>query len=166
VAEPFLGAFIVFVLLALAGWFGWKQVMVLRNRAELDNATPEDRRYLSRQAWRRLVGCALMVVLAGLLAGWYLLGFHDFANQLFLRPETADGRTVQTPQEQQTLRYCVYYFIAALVVLLGMLGVAALDILSIRSYALRHHRQIMADRRAMIERQVARMRQQGNGREE
>ncbi len=160
-AEPILGTLIVIVLLALAGWFGRKQVQILRNRAELANATPEDRRYISRQAWRRLIGCGFMVALAGLLAGWYLLGFHQFANQIMARPPAP-----RTPDEEQMLRYCLYYFIAALVVILGMLCVAALDLLSIRSYALRHHRQIMADRRAMIERQVARMRQQGNGREE
>jgi hypothetical protein len=165
VAEPILGALIVVVLVVLAVWFGQKQIEVLRDRPAVDNLVPEDQRYVRRQAWRRLVGCGLMLALAGLLTGWYLFGFHEFANELLALPEPVDGRSVRTPEQDQMLRYCLYYFIGAIAVLLGMLGVAALDLLSIRSYALRHHRQIMADRRAMIERQVARLRQEGNGRE-
>jgi ABC-type Fe3+ transport system permease subunit len=158
VAEQILGGLIVALLLTLAVWFGRRQFELLRDRAMLDDLPPEDRRYVRRQAWRRLVGCLLMVLLAILISGWYLLGFHQFANEL------RNQDTVR-PEQRETLRWCVYYGIGSLVILLGMLGVAALDLLAIRSYALRHHRQIQADRRAMIERQVARMRQQGNGRD-
>jgi hypothetical protein len=156
---------LVALLLGLASWFGWRQVQVLRELRRSSDQTPEDRRYLHRQAWRRLVGCGLMVLLAALLAGWYVLGFHEFATHFRDEPEAANGALAQSPEEARTLRICAYYLIGSLLTLLGMLGIAALDFWSIRSYALRQHRQIQADRRAMIERQVARLRQEGNGRE-
>lgn len=164
--EQILGALIVLLLLGLASWFGWRQWQVFRELPTLEDLPSDERRYLRRQAWRRLVGCALMVVLAGLLAGWYLLGFHEFANQFRAESEETAGPVQRTPEQEQQLRSCSYYLIACLLTLLAMLGVAAVDFWSIRRYATRHHRQIMAERRAMIERQLQRLRQEGNGREQ
>jgi hypothetical protein len=166
VQEQIVGTLIILLLLGLAAWFGRRQVQTLRDTRSVENLPSEDRRYVRRQAWRRLVGCALMVVLAGLLAGWYLLGFHEFANQLRAQAEATPSPVERTPEQERALRFCAYYLIISLLTLLAMLGVAALDFWAIRVYALRHHRQIMADRRAMIERQVARLRQEGNGRDE
>ena len=38
-------------------------------RLQNPNPSPEDRSYLRRQAWRRLVGCALLVTVAALPSG-------------------------------------------------------------------------------------------------
>jgi hypothetical protein len=108
-----------------------------------------------------------MVVLAGFLIGWFFL--ETRAQEI-----TTQIGAAETEEEKQTLRnehqgfleFFRYYWIGFLLVLLGIVGMAALDILATRRYGLRHFRQIQADRRAMIERQVARMRRDRNGHSE
>src|SRR5262249_29647064 len=55
------------------------------------------------------------------------------------------------------------YWIAALLVLLGVVGLAFWDLVAIRRYGRRQFQKLQADRRAMIERQAARLRGQRNG---
>jgi LPS O-antigen subunit length determinant protein (WzzB/FepE family) len=55
------------------------------------------------------------------------------------------------------------FWILTLLVLLGVIVLAGLDLIAIRRYGQRHLRQIQADRRAMIEQQIARVRSQRNG---
>ena len=47
--------------------------------------------------------------------------------------------------------------------LLTVLALAAVDLFSTRSYARQAYRKLQADRRAMIERQVTRLRGERNG---
>jgi hypothetical protein len=50
-----------------------------------------------------------------------------------------------------------------LLVLMIVVFMAALDYWATRRYGLRQHRKIIDDRRAMIEREISRLRQQRNG---
>jgi hypothetical protein len=164
VPEQVIGLLIVALLLGVAGWFGWRQAQTLRALPRQANLSSEDRRYFRNQAWRRLVGCALMFILAGLLAGWFLLGLNETASRLADRAKGAGaGAPPLTPEEEHSLRVCAYYLGGLLLVLLATVGTAWLDFWAIRRYGLRHRRQIQDERRAMIERQVARLRQEGNG---
>lgn len=157
VTEYLCAALIVVVLVSLASYFGWRQWLVLRALDDQPDLSPEDRSYHRRQSARRLLCGVLMVVLAALLGGWYLLGLDRQVVELVRqgRPPDADQRRM--------LRWSLGYLIAAVLVLLGMLFLAALDLWAIRRYGLRHYRQIQTDRRLMIERQAARLRQQRNG---
>ncbi|HEV3260844.1 MAG TPA: hypothetical protein VG013_28590 [Gemmataceae bacterium] len=159
VTEYMFAALIVLVLVGLAGYFGWREWQVLRGLRDEENLPPDDRRYLRRQAWRRLVCCGLMAVLAGLFVGWYALGFHQQAL------DWVEGRGPQGPPEREVrlLNLSLAYVGAAGVVLIGMLLLAAFDLWAIRRFGIRHLRQIQADRRAMIERQAARLRSRRNG---
>jgi hypothetical protein len=162
VPEQIVGLLIVVVLLAIAGWFGWRQIQTLRTLPRQENLSSEDRHYFRSQAWRRLVGCVLMLMLAGLLAGWFLLGLNEFATTLGKQAkEAGDGGL--TAEERQRLNVCIYYVVGLLLVLLATIGTAWVDFWAIRRYGLRHRRQIQDERRAMIERQVARLRREGNG---
>ena len=57
-------------LLAVAGYFGWRQVQTLRG---LNRMGPDERRFLLPQARRRLLCCGLMLVLVPLLVGGLFL---------------------------------------------------------------------------------------------
>ena len=46
---------------------------------------------------------------------------------------------------------------------MAVIFLAALDFWATRRYGLHQHRKIIADRRAMIEREVSRLRQERNG---
>ena len=82
-----------------------------------------------------------------------------------LADETRSGAEplVLDNEQSEALSLCVWYLMGTLLVLLAMVGTAVVDFWAIRSFGLRHHRQIEADRRALIERQVALLRSQRNG---
>jgi hypothetical protein len=160
------GFLIISVLLALATYFIWRQRRVLRVLRADESLPPDDRRYVRNQAFRRLAGSGLMVVLAALLTGLFLLGLGDRATELGERNEAQRARGEQPvldPEQRQFVNVFTWYVITMLLVLLGSLSIAAFDLWAIHRYGQRHRRQIQADRREMIERQVARMRSQRNG---
>jgi hypothetical protein len=153
------------VLLALAGYYGWRQVQVLRDLRRRDDLSVEDRRYMHRQARRRLVQCGLMVVFAGLLAGsFFVFGLEERASQLGNQVAEEPGQRPSFDPEQKRFVYTyTIYWIVALLVLMVLVWLAAVDLFAIRRFGMRHHRQIQEDRRAMIANEVARLRGQRNG---
>jgi hypothetical protein len=164
--ELALVCLIVLVLVTLAGLFGWRQGQTLRGLGRQEELSVEDRVYYRHQAWRRLVGCMLMIVLAGLLSGWYLLGFDTRTLALSARGNSADtvAEAVQRGAAMQRfLNLASFYVIFTLLVLLALVCVGAADVLAIRRFGLRHYRKIQSDRRAMIDEQVSIMRSQRNG---
>jgi hypothetical protein len=159
------GGLLVIILVALAGFYSWRQIRVLSGLGDAEDLSLEDRRYAHRQAWRRIACSVLMVVMAGLIAGHYSL--EDRARQFIAEGEASRQRGEKrelSPEEQQFLRSYYTYWIITLVVLLAIIGLAGIDFLAIRRYGRRHYRQIQADRRAMIEDELARLRTQRNGR--
>jgi hypothetical protein len=155
---------LIVVLVGLAGYYAWRQVQTLRELRHEENLPREDRSYMRNQAWRRLACCALMVVFAAMLTGWFFIGW-PFEDLVKLGEEAAgrNERPELDPGQKQVVRIAGFYWVAAMLVLLGMMGLALFDILAIRRFGQRHFRKLQADRRAMIERQAARLREQRNG---
>jgi hypothetical protein len=144
---------IVFLLLGLGGYFGWRQRKILALARGASALSPADRSFLSKQAYRRILNSVLMAVLAGFLIGWFFLeeGFLE------LRPGNA-GEAVDRDAAQQWLNFYVFYWIATLVVFFGILFLAALDLVATARYGLRQHRQLESERRAMMEAEAAKLR--------
>jgi hypothetical protein len=161
------GASLVAVLLGVAGFYSWRQLRLLRRlnlRREQEFLATEEDEFLRRQAWRRLINSGLMLVLAALLTG-LLIWFEGPAQELAVtRDAFPEGQVPPLNPEQRSFAQ-VYtgLWIALLLVLLAVVLVAAVDVWSTRRYAVRQYRKLQADRRAMIERQVARLRQERNG---
>jgi hypothetical protein len=165
VTQIIFAAVLIAVLIGLAAYYALRQVQALRGLRQEENLPPEDRRYVRNQAWRRLACSGLMVVFAGLLAGSFFI--EPIAQEMIdrgdaARAENAEG-PVLGPEEKPFVRFFTAYWISALLVLLGMVVLALWDLLAIRSFGARHFRKLQADRRAMIERQAARLRREGNG---
>ena len=159
------GILLVILLVALAGYYAWRQVQTLRGLREAQESPPDEQRYLRRRAWRRLFGSLFMVVLAVLLGG--MMAFLEKpANELAEFSEAARERG-EAPQLDPDQRHFGllygYWIIALLLSLLAMLTMAFFDMLATRRFGLRQFRRIQGDRRAMIEREVARLRQERNG---
>jgi hypothetical protein len=156
------GLILVVILLGLAGYSAWRQqktLHLLRTQALSD----DDRRFFQGQVRRRLASAVLMVVFAGLLIGSFFL-----AEQVRdLKPAdaaVAEGARPKATQEQKgAIQFFTIYWIIALLVLLGILALAAIDLWAIARFGLRQHRQLEADRRAILADEVARLRQEGNG---
>jgi hypothetical protein len=157
------GALLIFILLGVSCYFAWRQGRVLTS-VQTEDMPGEDRAYLRRQAWLRLAGSGLMIVLAILLAASFFL--EDAANELVHQGQMnrEQGTLVPLDPEQQRF-FDVYrvYWGFVLLVLLGIIGLAAADFFAIRRYGLRQYRQIQQERKAMIENELARIRSRKNG---
>jgi hypothetical protein len=162
--QTVFGVALVVVLLFLAFFYSWRQVRALRRLRSTDLPAAETR-FVRQQAWRRLVGCMLMLVLAAMLSG-ALVYLEGKAQSM------ADARAAQraqgesppfTDEEKDFLHLWGGAWIAILIILMIIIFLAGLDLWSTHRFGIREHRKIMADRRAMIERQVARLRRERNG---
>jgi hypothetical protein len=161
-----LTSVLIVLLISLAAFSTWRQWLTLQNMKTGSDLSPEDRLFERQKVRRRLLCAGLMLLLAGLLALSFVL--EGPANQLVAQGEAAHARGEERPLDPEQQRFFHLYgtfWIVTLLVLLGIIILAGLDLLAIRRYGIRHLRQIQADRRAMIENQIARARSQRNGRE-
>jgi hypothetical protein len=155
---------LILILGGLAGVFFWRQLRLLRQPPDDETASEEDRQHFRRQAWRRLVSAVLLGVLALLLAGSLLI--EGRAEEISEESKAAQARgeaTGPTDEQKPFIRFYTGYWIAFLLILFGVIALAFCDVLAIRRYGQRHFAKIQADRRAMIERQAAKMRGERNG---
>jgi hypothetical protein len=159
---PLIAWLIVLLTLGVAGYFARQQVMTLRGLRGREGLGPEDRDYLQRQAWRRLIGCALLVAVAVLISAWYLTGQDEGIDALgdLIKAQAAAGDRQARPEQEQAKRFYVIYWVTVLMLLLVLVMLAAADIWAIRRYSMRHFRQLREDRRAMIERELAELRRE------
>jgi hypothetical protein len=149
---------LVVLLLALAGYFAWRQIQTLRS---LRSQPADDQSYLRRQAIRRLICCALMLVLAGLLAGSFLLEpiYQEMRREIAQQPPGAPVRE----EHRDFARFFTAYWGAALCVLFVLLLLAGVDFWAIARFGVRHRRQLQADHRAELQAELARFRRRHNG---
>lgn len=158
------GTLLILGLVALAGFYAYRQLRLLwRLRQRVDLPSEEDDFY-RKQARRRLINSGLMVMMAGLMVA-LMATLEGPAQELANRREqfTQEDAPPLTEQEKSLMRAYGGVVIALLVVLFVILFVAGLDVVATRRYARRQYRKLESDRRAMIERQVARLRSQRNG---
>jgi hypothetical protein len=164
-AELIFFVVLIVLLLLLAGYFGWKQLQTLRGLRRPSSETAEDRRFLHRQAIRRLVCCALMLLLAGLLIGNLFLD-SSYREMMDERKRDLE-RGVEASQEHKDFaRFFTAYWAATLFVLFTLITLAGFDFWAIARFGLRQRRQLQADHRAILHEELARFRRQRNGESE
>lgn len=156
---------LVVLLLGLAGYYAWRQRQTLRSlRDGGEELSADEDRYLRGRAWRRLAGSLLMLLFAGLLTGsFFLEGRAQELAQRGAQARTEGTQPVFDDSERRFLNLYALYWIALLLGLLAILGMAGYDFWATRAYGLRHYRQLQADRRAMIAQQTALLRLERNG---
>jgi hypothetical protein len=161
-----VGTVLVVALLSLAVYYGWRQFRLVRQlRGAADPGSAESL-YRQAQAKRRSLGSALMLALAVQLAG-AMLFLEDRAQR---QAERADARaearekgeepSPPTAEERSFARFYSAYWLVFLLILLGVVILALQDLWATRTFGLRAHRQLQAERREMIDRQIARLRQE------
>jgi hypothetical protein len=165
-AEFAFGVTVVVLLVGLAGYFAWQQRIALRELHANSELPPEERRYLRNQVVRRLLCSALMLILAGMLVGWY---FYDPQFRA-LFPEArekwaAAEEQILTEEQKEFGRWMGAYWSAALGVLFLIVVVAGADALAIARYGLRQRRRLRDERQqTLLELEAVRRRHRGNGR--
>jgi hypothetical protein len=158
------GALLVAILIGMGLFFLIRQWQTLRGLRIPGDRSPEDRRFTRNQAWRRLLGSLLMLVLAAQLAGFFILERPVSVLQAQGESAREKGEHPQLDTEQRRfLDFYRYYLIICLLTLLAMISLAAVEYFAIRRFGKQQYRQIQADRRAMIENELTRLRSQRNG---
>ncbi len=159
---PLIAWLLVLVTVILAAVFARQQVLTLRHLPAKTELLPEDRSYFYRQAWRRLVGCVLMVAVAGMMSVWYVNGYDAGMDAIGAARDAqkAKGDLRLTPEQESAGRFFVYYVNTMLLLLLALLILAGSDLFAIRRFAARHSRAIRDDRRAMLESELAALRRE------
>jgi hypothetical protein len=145
------------LLVVIAVYFGYCQQQMLA-QLRLDTDLPaDDRRYLHRQAVRRLINSVLLLVLAGFFIGWCFIGPQ--AKELLQAEPGAE-----IPQEaKDSLRLVAAYVIGGLLLVLVVLVIAVVDLFATARYGARHRRQLVNDRRAALHAEVERLRRDRQG---
>jgi hypothetical protein len=160
-AELVFGALLVLLLLGVAGFFAWRQLVALRSLRKQVDLSREDQRFLRQQALRRLLCCGLTLALALMLACWPILEGPVSHVTRADAPPPVDG---QAPQlDRADARAFVLYWIVFMLLVLATLVLAAVDLLAVGRYGLRQHRQLEAERKAVLQSEVARLRSRRNG---
>jgi len=159
-AEIAFGICLVAILLALAGYYGWRQRGVARGLKAVDDA--DTRLYLRRQIRRRLICSALLVVLAGMLVGWWFLEARMRSNIADASPPTTSPKSAEPPQvfaaRQLAAEVFVYYWGLFLVLLSGVFVLATLDMVANARFGFRQQRKIDVARELMMAQEAARLR--------
>jgi hypothetical protein len=146
------GALLVAALLALSAFYAWRQVRLLR-RLPAAGLAPDEARWRRRQAWRRLVGCGLMLALAALLSV-ALLFLEAQAQELADQGRQAEA----TPEHRHFLYVYGAVWIAILLLLLAVVALAGLDLWSTRRFIVQQYRRLQDERRAAIQEEIDRRR--------
>ncbi len=159
------GAVLVLVLLFTASLYTVRQIIVLRRLHAAEVMPLDERAYLRGRAYRRLVTSLLLFLLGILLAGALIYleaPAHQLAEDRAAMRQQDDAAPLD-PQQRWFARLYLSFWILFLLVLMVVIFLAAFDYWATRRYGLRQHRKIIDDRRAMIEREVSRLRQERNG---
>lgn len=161
VREIVTGTALAVLLFALAGGTLWWQLRNLR-RLTQQQFPDDETRYVRRQGRRRLTIGGLLLVLGVLLVG-ALVFLEEPALKLGLEREAlreAGKDDPLTPDQRRFAEVYRWYWMTFLVVLLGVIVLAGVDLWSVRRYGMKQRRRLNEDRRAMIQRQLHRLRQE------
>jgi hypothetical protein len=159
------GAVLVLVLLGTSLLYIVRQIVALRRLRAAEEMALEERAYLHSRARRRIVTSILLFLLGVMLAGalvYLEVPAQRLADEQAAKEQQGDT-TPLTSESRLFAQIYLWFWVLFLLVLMAVVLLAALDYWATGRYALRQHRKIVADRRAMIEREVSRLRQERNG---
>lgn len=156
-----IGSLLVVLLGGLAIYYAWRQRRLLIELRSSDQPV-EEQRFFRRQAYRRLINSALLLILAGMLLG-ALVFLEDPAQRLAKVRDAQPANTPLTPEERDFAWFYSWYWIVFLLILLVVVLLAALDFWATRRFGLAQHRKINQERKQMLESQLNRLREERNG---
>jgi len=148
--ELVFGILLTIVLVALSGYFAWRQIQTRRVVAQATDMPVEERGYLIRQTRRRLLCSLLMLIFAGLLVAWF-----------FIEPAMRDLRIAHDHRpgtRYPLLEVFAFFWIGALFVLFGIFALAGMDFFATARHAMEQRRLLEGERRATLQMEVERLR--------
>ena len=158
VALFFAAAVLLIAVLSIRKQLG--NLKRLKNDAHVPS---DDRKYLTNQAYRRIITGVLLVGLAGMLSGAYFSGMERRAEKLGdeKRPLDEEGKKQQMAEEDKDfVRFYAIWWIGILILIFFVVSLAIVDIWATRRYAWAQLKRISSEHQAVLERDLALYRQQ------
>ncbi len=155
--------FFAAVLLLIAVLSIRKQFGNLKRLKSDAHVPSDDRKYLTNQAYRRIVTGVLLVGLAGMLSGAYFSGMERRAEKLGDEKRVVDegGHKPQmAPEDKDFVRFYAFWWIGILILIFFVVSLAIVDIWATRRYAWAQLKRISSEHQAVLERDLAMYRQQ------
>jgi hypothetical protein len=140
------------------------QVRGMRRLAARTHVPSDEFAYLRNRHRRRLLASAMMVVIAGLIAGAYLSGMENRADALGEHdpnaPRDEAGKRVIQPDERLFVRAWGTYWVLAIVLVFAWIGIAVLDARASLRYWMGVYQQMKEDHQTKLRRDLAVFQQQ------
>jgi hypothetical protein len=142
-----------------------RQRRALRALAGEQFLPDEDRRYRRGQARRRLVTSGLLVVVGGMIGGYYLSGMDArmdaIPNQNKIGAPAPEGEPdPQVESDKQFTKFVGFYWIGVMGLVFIAVCLAVLDFWATRKYWMARYKELKADHETKLQRDLAVYRQQ------
>jgi hypothetical protein len=140
-------------------------VVSLRNqvrtwrRLRTESLASDDRRYLRGVCQRRTMTAVLLLALGGMLAGAHFTGGLDELVRI-ARLDQQDPPAKPTEEDRETVKSLALYWIVVLGLLFFVIVLAVVDYAATSLYGRQQLRRIQHEQRALLERDLAVIRQQ------
>lgn len=142
---------------------GYRQVFTLKRLRSEPFMAAEDRSYFRSQATRRLIISALLLVVSGMIVGYYVSGMDQRMDAIPERNRAAGEPPPDDPQakaDKEFTKLVGFYWIAIILILGFVVFVAVLDVWATRKYWMARYKEMKADHEAKLQRDLAVYRQQ------
>jgi hypothetical protein len=150
-----LGISIAAILVAVAGFFIYRQSLTLKTLRTDTTLAPEQRKFLTNQCWRRLAGAVALILLAGMMIGALFLNYDP--------QQTADGMLVDRQKAREAVHGLFYYFVTMILLVLVTLALAIIDFWATARHGLQQQRQLVQEHQQLLEAELlARKHRQDN----
>ena len=159
-----VGLTLAAVLVLVGALTALRQKRALRVLADEPFVADADRRYRRGQALRRSATSLLLVVIGGMIAGYYLSGMDARMDAIPERNKVgapADGDPdPQADPDKQFAKLVGFYWIGIMGLVFAAVCLAVFDFWATRTYWMARYRELKADHDTKLQRDLAVFRQQ------
>ncbi len=149
-----VGVGLAVLLVAIALYYGWRQLQSMRALSRDVNVSFNERMYLVRQATRRVSISVLMLVIAGFLVAWFFLDHSGMPPEDF-----AQGDRPMTASEKDAVRFVGLYWISTLLVVFVIIVLAIFDLWATARFGYERRKRLEEARQAALAAELAQLRQ-------
>ena len=153
-----VGLILAAALVLVGALTALRQRRALRALADEPFVADADRRYRRGQAVRRMATSALLVVIGGMIAGYYLSGMDARMDAIPERNRDG-GPDPRADPDKQFAKLVGFYWIGIMGLVFAAVCLAVFDFWATRTYWMARYRELKADHDTKLQRDLAVFRQ-------
>ena len=154
-----VGLILAAALVLVGALTALRQRRALRALADEPFLADADRRYRRGQAVRRVATSGLLVVIGGMIAGYYLSGMDARMNAIPERDRDGDPAP-RADSDKEFAKVVGFYWIGVMGLVFVAVCLAVFDFWATRTYWMARYRELKADHDTKLQRDLAVFRQQ------